>query len=204
MSFVPEDFSLPLLPISVPCWGHRNISNLKISTAHFHFTELQHWQTANISSFLENYQVALLSEATSAFTTTDDDPTIPHLSASPQPIDLLANEVVMEHYMPDHNPRHSSFNFDGGSTEKSAEVNDALQNLSVCIDQVINSNDNKPAEKKSARSRYQSTRKEIHVRSMLWHLLLGRKVVYMYLIIFHPMTPFSFSCRVVISIVWFP
>lgn len=74
----------------------------------------------------------------------------------------------MERYIPDHNARYPTFHLDGGSTRIRAEVEDALQNLSACADRVINSNNNKPAKKKtSANSRYQSMRKKIHVRSML-------------------------------------
>lgn len=74
----------------------------------------------------------------------------------------------MEQYTPDHNARHPSFNIDDGSTAMRAEVEDALQNLSACIDRVINSDSNKPEKKKkNAGPRYQSTRKETHIRSML-------------------------------------
>ena len=118
------------------------------------------------------------------------------------------NEVIMEHYIPDHNARYPTFNLDGGSTRIRAEVEDALQNLCACIDKVINSNNNKKLAKKnkSANSRYQSTRKEIHIRSMLWHLLLGQKVVYTYLIISYSKkkNPFNSPHGAAISICIFP
>lgn len=70
------------------------------------------------------------------------------------------------------NPRPDPIlNLDPGRMTRYAELSDALRGLSTCIDQVIKHNDNnkreKTKKKKNAHPRSQSTRDEIHIRSML-------------------------------------
>lgn len=127
-------------------------------------------QAGNIDSYPENHRDAHLSKA---MTTNNDNNTISHRFApqSPSLFYFIADDVVLEYEQheydePDHNPSHSTINFDGVGTT-TAEVDAALQGLSACVNQVMNNNNSNKKSKENAHRGDRSTRGIVHIRSML-------------------------------------